>query len=104
MIDSYAVQRCEHVSQRSFETVVAAFEAESATLPSLPNLADWKAYEAALQALTLIPNLSRAEPAARFTEPRGIETAQNRTGPIKASGCHLGWLAAKRARPRMEDA
>ena len=71
MIDSYAVQHCEHVGQRSFETVVAAIEAEFATLPSLPNVADWNAYQAALQALTLIPNLSRAEPAARLTEPKG---------------------------------
>jgi hypothetical protein len=37
MIDSDAVQHCERVGQRSFETVVAAFEAEFATLPSLPN-------------------------------------------------------------------
>jgi uncharacterized protein (DUF302 family) len=28
MIDSFTVQHCEHVSQRSFEDVVAAFEAE----------------------------------------------------------------------------
>src|ERR1700678_4231040 len=28
MIDSFTVQHCEHVSVRSFETVVAAFEAE----------------------------------------------------------------------------
>jgi uncharacterized protein (DUF302 family) len=28
MIDSFTVQHCEHVSQRSFEAVVAAFEAE----------------------------------------------------------------------------
>ncbi len=28
MIDNYTVQHCEHVSQRSFEAVVAAFEAE----------------------------------------------------------------------------
>jgi uncharacterized protein (DUF302 family) len=28
MIDSFTVQHCEHVSQRSFEVVVAAFEAE----------------------------------------------------------------------------
>jgi uncharacterized protein (DUF302 family) len=28
MIDSYTVQHCEHVSQRSFDDVVAAFEAE----------------------------------------------------------------------------
>jgi hypothetical protein len=34
MIDSFTVQHCEHVSQRSFEDVVAAFEAE------LGNLAD----------------------------------------------------------------
>ena len=45
-------------------------QGEFATVPSLPNLADWNAYEAALQAL--IPNLSRAEPAARLREPRGI--------------------------------
>ena len=70
MIDSYAVQHCEHVSQRSFETVVAAFEAELATVPSLPNLADWTAYEAARQALA--PNLADAEPAARLRAPRGI--------------------------------
>jgi hypothetical protein len=44
-------------------------QGEFATLPSLPNLADWNAYEAALQALR--PNLSRAEPAGRLTEPRG---------------------------------
>ena len=37
---------------------------EFATVPSLPDLADWNAYEAARQAL--MPNLSRAEPAARF--------------------------------------
>jgi hypothetical protein len=47
-------------------------QGEFATMPSLPNLADWNAYEAALQALTLIPNLSRAAPAARFREPRGV--------------------------------
>jgi len=39
-------------------------QGEFATVPSLPNLADWNAYEAARQAL--MPNLSRAEPAARF--------------------------------------
>jgi hypothetical protein len=66
MIDSYAVQCWQHVGQRSFETVVAAFEAEFVTVPSLPNLADWDAYEAGLQAL--VPNLSRAAPAARLTE------------------------------------
>ena len=39
-------------------------QGEFATVPSLPNLADWNAYEAARQAL--MPNLSRAEPAARL--------------------------------------
>jgi uncharacterized protein len=39
-------------------------QGEFATVPSLPDLADWNAYEAARQAL--MPNLSRAEPAARF--------------------------------------
>jgi short-subunit dehydrogenase len=41
---------------------------EFATIPSLPNLADWNAYEAARQ--TLMPNLSRAEPAARLSVRR----------------------------------
>lgn len=45
-------------------------QGEFATVPSLPNLADWDAYEAALQAL--VPNLSHPKPAARLTEPRGI--------------------------------
>ena len=39
-------------------------QGEFATVPSLPNLADWNAYEAARQAL--MPNLSGAEPAARL--------------------------------------
>lgn len=37
---------------------------EFATIPSLPDAADWDAFEAARQAL--MPNLSRAEPAARY--------------------------------------
>jgi short-subunit dehydrogenase len=39
-------------------------QGEFATLPSLPDLADWDAYEGARQ--VLLPNLSRAEPAARY--------------------------------------
>lgn len=43
---------------------------EFATLPSLPNMADWEAYEGARQAL--MPNLSRETPAERYrTAPRG---------------------------------
>jgi short-subunit dehydrogenase len=41
-------------------------QGEFATVPSLPDLADWNAYEAARQALML--NLSRTEPAARFQQ------------------------------------
>ena len=37
---------------------------ELVTIPSLPDAADWDAFEAARQALG--PNLSRAEPAARY--------------------------------------
>ena len=48
-------------------------QGEFATLPSLPDVADWNAYEAARQALIL--NLSRVEPAARLTEPRGSRTS-----------------------------
>ena len=48
-------------------------QGEFATLPSLPNVADWNAYEAALQAL--LPNLSRVEPAARLTEASHQPTA-----------------------------
>jgi len=35
------------------------------TIPALPNAADWAAFEAAREAL--LPNLSRATPAERYT-------------------------------------
>lgn len=38
---------------------------ELVTIPALPNLADWNAYEAARQ--HLLPNLSHAKPASRYT-------------------------------------
>jgi short-subunit dehydrogenase len=37
---------------------------ESVTIPSLPNIADWEAYEAAR--LKLLPNLSHSSPAGRY--------------------------------------
>jgi short-subunit dehydrogenase len=37
---------------------------ESVTIPSLPDVSDWEAYEAARQ--KLIPNLLRSSPAARY--------------------------------------
>jgi short-subunit dehydrogenase len=40
---------------------------EFATIPSLPDMADWDAFEAARQ--RLIPNLSGAHPAARYRAP-----------------------------------
>lgn len=39
-------------------------QGELVTIPSLPDLADWQAYEAARQ--KLMPNLSRKTPAARY--------------------------------------
>jgi uncharacterized protein len=39
-------------------------QGELVTLPSLPDAADWQAYEAARQ--KLLPNLSRKDPAARY--------------------------------------
>jgi uncharacterized protein len=42
---------------------------ELVTLPSLPEIGDWQAFDEAREAL--LPNLSRTTPAARygFTEP-----------------------------------
>jgi len=39
-------------------------QGELVTLPSLPDAADWQAYEAARQ--KLLPNLSRKSPAPRY--------------------------------------
>lgn len=41
---------------------------ELVTIPSLPEVADWNAYQAARQ--TLMPNLSHAHPAARYRSGR----------------------------------
>jgi uncharacterized protein len=47
------------------DAALAGFDAgEFATVPSLPNVEDWNAFEAARTALG--PNLSRAKPAARY--------------------------------------
>ncbi len=42
---------------------------ELVTIPSLPDIADWNAYEAARQ--KLLPNLSRQRPAARYRKDAG---------------------------------
>lgn len=47
------------------DAALVGFDAgEVVTIPSLPDLADWQAYEAAR--LKLLPNLSRNEPADRY--------------------------------------
>jgi short-subunit dehydrogenase len=47
------------------DAALAGFDQEEfVTIPSLPDAADWEAYEAARQ--KLLPNLSRSTPAARY--------------------------------------
>jgi hypothetical protein len=51
------------------DAALAGFDqGEFITIPSLPDLADWEAYEAARQ--RLIPNLTRSSPAARYRATR----------------------------------
>jgi short-subunit dehydrogenase len=45
-------------------------QGELVTIPSLPDIADWQAYEAARQ--KLMPNLSKQEPAARYRTGRTV--------------------------------
>lgn len=52
------------------DAALAGFEqGELITIPSLPDIADWEAYEAARQ--KLMPNLSRQVPAARYRKANG---------------------------------
>jgi uncharacterized protein len=47
------------------DAALAGFDAgELVTIPALPDVAHWHAYEAARQAM--LPNLLRSEPAARY--------------------------------------
>jgi len=61
---------CEMI-MRAEEMVDAALEGfdrgELVTIPSLPDVADWDAFEAARE--RLIPNLSRSSPAPRYKVP-----------------------------------
>ena len=58
----------QEIVMRTEDMVDAALaglaQGELVTIPSLPEQGDWTAYETARQ--TLMPNLSRAEPAARY--------------------------------------
>ncbi len=47
-------------------SLVGYDQGELITLPSLPDLSDWQAYEAARQ--RLMPNLSLSTPAARYRQ------------------------------------
>jgi len=51
---------------------------EFATIPSLPNIADWDAFEAARQ--KLLPNLSFALPAARYRRQQSKEQVSSHGG------------------------
>ena len=54
------------------DAALAGFDAgEVVTIPSLPEIADWQAYEAAR--LKLLPNLSRNAPAERY----GVKTVEH---------------------------
>jgi hypothetical protein len=54
------------------DAALAGFEqGELVTIPSLPDRADWEAYEAARQ--KLMPNLSRQMPAARYRMENGTQ-------------------------------
>ena len=47
------------------DAAIAGFaQSELITIPSLPDMADWEAYEAARQ--KMIPNLSMSVPASRY--------------------------------------
>ncbi|MEW5686521.1 MAG: SDR family oxidoreductase [Pseudomonadota bacterium] len=48
-------------------------QGELVTVPSLPEKADWEAFQAARAVLA--PNLSRSRPAARYGLPEALETA-----------------------------
>ncbi|THK35885.1 SDR family oxidoreductase [Ensifer sp. MPMI2T] len=60
-VPSDIVMPAEHM----VDAALAGFDfGEGVTIPSLPDAADWEAYEAARQ--KLMPNLSRSVPAARY--------------------------------------
>lgn len=76
MIDSFTVQHCEHVSKRSFEDVVAAFEAE---------LGD-------IRNPTIIPHEVAAATSAADFESR-IRTYEGRSGFMRfLMNDHGAWM------------
>jgi hypothetical protein len=58
------------------DAALAGFDqGEFITIPSLPDLADWEAYETARQ--NLVPNLSRSSPAARYRAASELESERS---------------------------
>jgi hypothetical protein len=73
MLDSTALQQFPQEwvmnADEMVDAALAGFDqGEFITIPSLPDLADLEAYEAARQ--KLIPNVSRSSPAARYRTAR----------------------------------
>jgi short-subunit dehydrogenase len=69
-LPSQVVMKADHV----VDVAIAGLDlGELVTIPSLPNIADWEAYEAARQ--NMLPKLSRSAPAAYYgvtvLNPRG---------------------------------
>jgi short-subunit dehydrogenase len=58
--------------------IAGLFQGEVVTIPALPDIADWESFEAARRALG--PNLSRAEPAARYRAGAAASVSQ----PVRA--------------------
>jgi hypothetical protein len=77
--DTPLQQRPSEKVMRADEMIDAALagfdQGEFITIPALPDLADWEAYETARQ--NLVPNLSRSSPAARYRAPSELESERS---------------------------
>ena len=78
------------------DAALAGFdEGELITIPSLPDIADWEAYETARQ--NLIPKLSRSSPAARYRLDAALEAAELRR-PTQSATETRGYASPSRER------
>jgi short-subunit dehydrogenase len=69
---SYLPESIVMTSQDMVDAALAGLDqGELVTIPSLPEAADWNAFEAARQAL--MPNLSHRAPAARYGVTSGTQ-------------------------------
>jgi len=67
------------------DAALAGFDrGEFVTIPSLTNIGDWEAYEAARQ--KLIPNLSLSSPAERYATARLPERPSRRSKEKRGTG------------------